>query len=189
MKLRRGKHTTRTVRLLETGRGGVLADTPGFNLPSLDGVTSAALPESFPEITSRLEENRWVSQLPSSAVRNLSSFCRREWLEPCMKPRCRSLVRPYWPLLPIAMTNDGIICYNAEVLAGCQAQPPPPPVCPAAAPSPTASICTSPAAWSEVTGSATPSMQRCMLRYATPRHPKSHGVCTCPNCPGRGNDV
>lgn len=58
IKLRRGKHTTRTVRLLETGRGGVLADTPGFNLPSLDGVTMEALPESFPEITARLEDNR-----------------------------------------------------------------------------------------------------------------------------------
>lgn len=58
IKLRRGKHTTRTVRLLETGRGGVLADTPGFNLPSLDGVTLEALPESFPEITTRLEDAR-----------------------------------------------------------------------------------------------------------------------------------
>ena len=65
VKLRRGKHTTRTVRLLETGRGGVLADTPGFNLPSLDGVTSAALPESFPEIAARLEENRYALPCPA----------------------------------------------------------------------------------------------------------------------------
>ena len=75
MKLRRGKHTTRTVRLLETGRGGVLADTPGFNLPSLDGVTLDALPESFPEITSRLEDARSVSRATNhrgSLLRSLS---------------------------------------------------------------------------------------------------------------------
>ncbi len=58
-KLRRGKHTTRSVRLLETRSGdGMLADTPGFNQPSLEGLSVEQLPDSFPEIRARLETAR-----------------------------------------------------------------------------------------------------------------------------------
>ena len=58
-KLRRGKHTTRSVRLLETRSGdGMLADTPGFNQPSLEGLSLEQLPESFPEVRARLESAR-----------------------------------------------------------------------------------------------------------------------------------
>ena len=51
-KLGRGRHTTRHVTLLPLKSGGLLADTPGFGYPSLEGVTvdevtSGAL---FPEI-------------------------------------------------------------------------------------------------------------------------------------------
>ena len=61
-KLRRGKHTTRSVRLLETrSGGGMLADTPGFNQPSLEGLSLEQLPDSFPEIRSRLETARRAS--------------------------------------------------------------------------------------------------------------------------------
>ena len=60
-KLRRGKHTTRSVRLLETRSGdGMLADTPGFNQPSLEGLSLEQLPDSFPEIRARLETARCV---------------------------------------------------------------------------------------------------------------------------------
>ena len=45
----RGKHTTRTVSLIELPFGGLLADSPGFSQPSLDRVDSAALGELFPE--------------------------------------------------------------------------------------------------------------------------------------------
>ena len=49
----RGKHTTRNVTLLEVA-GGLLADTPGFNQPSLDALPAADLPELFPEIQDQL---------------------------------------------------------------------------------------------------------------------------------------
>lgn len=49
----RGKHTTRHVSLLPISGGGYLADTPGFNQPSLMKVTKQSLPQHFPEVTSK----------------------------------------------------------------------------------------------------------------------------------------
>lgn len=54
----RGKHTTRTVTLLPLRSGGLIADTPGFNQPALDAVTTEELPGSFPEIAARLKHDR-----------------------------------------------------------------------------------------------------------------------------------
>ncbi|KAJ0969192.1 hypothetical protein J5N97_022069 [Dioscorea zingiberensis] len=50
----RGKHTTRHVSLLPLAAGGYLADTPGFNQPTLMKVTKRTLAETFPEIRQRL---------------------------------------------------------------------------------------------------------------------------------------
>ena len=52
-KLGRGRHTTRHVELFDLPRGGLLADTPGFNQPDLD-MPPAALAACFPEIRQRL---------------------------------------------------------------------------------------------------------------------------------------
>lgn len=46
----RGKHTTRNVSLLPLSGGGYLADTPGFNQPSLMKVTKKSLAQTFPEV-------------------------------------------------------------------------------------------------------------------------------------------
>lgn len=46
----RGKHTTRHVSLLPLSGGGYLADTPGFNQPSLLKVTKQSLAQTFPEV-------------------------------------------------------------------------------------------------------------------------------------------
>lgn len=46
----RGKHTTRHVSLLPLSDGGYLADTPGFNQPSLIKVTKNSLAHHFPEV-------------------------------------------------------------------------------------------------------------------------------------------
>jgi len=51
---RRGRHTTRHVSLLRLPGGGLLADTPGFGLPSLDDVTTRSLPDCFPEVRAAL---------------------------------------------------------------------------------------------------------------------------------------
>ncbi|KAL2903640.1 Small ribosomal subunit biogenesis GTPase RsgA 1 mitochondrial [Bienertia sinuspersici] len=51
----RGKHTTRNVSLLPLTGGGYLADTPGFNQPSLLKVTKHTLAQAFPEIQKRLD--------------------------------------------------------------------------------------------------------------------------------------
>lgn len=47
----RGKHTTRHVSLLPISEGGYLADTPGFNQPSLMKVTKQSLAQTFPEVS------------------------------------------------------------------------------------------------------------------------------------------
>ncbi|CAH9117284.1 unnamed protein product [Cuscuta europaea] len=52
----RGKHTTRNISLLPISGGGYIADTPGFNQPSLTKVTKQSLAQSFPEILKRLED-------------------------------------------------------------------------------------------------------------------------------------
>lgn len=54
-KLGRGRHTTRHVELFELPGGGLLADTPGFNQPTLD-CTPEALAQDFPEIRERLAQ-------------------------------------------------------------------------------------------------------------------------------------
>jgi ribosome biogenesis GTPase / thiamine phosphate phosphatase len=52
-KLERGRHTTRHVELFELEKGGLLADTPGFNQPDMDALPHALM-DYFPEIRSRL---------------------------------------------------------------------------------------------------------------------------------------
>lgn len=54
-KLGRGRHTTRHVELFELPKGGLLADTPGFNQPDLNA-TPSELADYFPEIRKRLAE-------------------------------------------------------------------------------------------------------------------------------------
>ncbi|KAH7570488.1 hypothetical protein ACOSP7_018672 [Xanthoceras sorbifolium] len=56
----RGKHTTRHVSLLPLSGGGYLADTPGFNQPSLMKVTKQSLAQAFPETQKMLNENEPV---------------------------------------------------------------------------------------------------------------------------------
>ncbi|XAR64408.1 hypothetical protein NMG60_11024729 [Bertholletia excelsa] len=53
----KGKHTTRNVSLLPISGGGFLADTPGFNQPSLMKVTKQSLARHFPEIRRMLNDN------------------------------------------------------------------------------------------------------------------------------------
>ncbi|KAL1336428.1 hypothetical protein HN51_030790 [Arachis hypogaea] len=53
----RGKHTTRHVSLLPLSGGGYLADTPGFNQPSLLKVTKQSLAQTFPEIRKMVSAN------------------------------------------------------------------------------------------------------------------------------------
>ncbi|XP_043688457.1 small ribosomal subunit biogenesis GTPase RsgA 1, mitochondrial isoform X2 [Telopea speciosissima] len=56
----RGKHTTRHVSLLPLSGEGYLADTPGFNQPSLMKVTKKSLAQAFPEIRRRLNASEPV---------------------------------------------------------------------------------------------------------------------------------
>ncbi|KAL6518764.1 hypothetical protein OROHE_017517 [Orobanche hederae] len=53
----RGKHTTRNVSLLPLSGGGYLADTPGFNQPSLLKVTKQSLDRCFPEVHKMLKDS------------------------------------------------------------------------------------------------------------------------------------
>ena len=48
-----GRHTTRHVELFELSKGGFLADTPGFNQPSLE-IQPSQLGQCFPEVRQRL---------------------------------------------------------------------------------------------------------------------------------------
>ncbi|KAJ4814773.1 hypothetical protein LUZ62_027339 [Rhynchospora pubera] len=56
----KGKHTTRHVSLLPLAGGGFLADTPGFNQPSLIKVTKRNLADAFPEIRQMMKESEPV---------------------------------------------------------------------------------------------------------------------------------
>ncbi|XP_022725910.1 small ribosomal subunit biogenesis GTPase RsgA 1, mitochondrial [Durio zibethinus] len=53
----KGKHTTRHVSLLPLSGGGYVADTPGFNQPSLMKVTKQSLAQAFPEIQKMLKDS------------------------------------------------------------------------------------------------------------------------------------
>ncbi|KAM7464730.1 hypothetical protein LguiA_032851 [Lonicera macranthoides] len=53
----RGKHTTRHVSLLPLSEGGYVADTPGFNQPSLMKVTKQSLAQHFPEVRKMLMDS------------------------------------------------------------------------------------------------------------------------------------
>jgi ribosome biogenesis GTPase / thiamine phosphate phosphatase len=52
-----GKHTTRHVELFELPGGGLLADSPGFNQPSIT-CSAQALAQYFPEAKQRLEQQQ-----------------------------------------------------------------------------------------------------------------------------------
>lgn len=74
-KLARGRHTTRHVELFPLPGGGLLADSPGFNQPSLD-LLPTELAELFPEIRQRLAElppchyaDCWHREEPGCSVR------------------------------------------------------------------------------------------------------------------------
>ena len=54
-KLQRGRHTTRHVELFELARGGLLADSPGFNQPDLN-CAPHQLAKYFPEARARLQQ-------------------------------------------------------------------------------------------------------------------------------------
>jgi ribosome biogenesis GTPase len=81
-KLGRGRHTTRHVELFELPMGGLLADTPGFNQPDLDGLPEQ-LGSCFPEIRQRLAIGTcqfgdcWHRDEPGCVVRG--GWERYEW--------------------------------------------------------------------------------------------------------------
>ncbi|MGE5549841.1 MAG: ribosome small subunit-dependent GTPase A [Bacteroidota bacterium] len=52
-KIKRGRHTTRTARLIPIGRQGYVVDTPGYTQVDLAGVDSQRLLGCFPELASR----------------------------------------------------------------------------------------------------------------------------------------
>lgn len=56
-RLRRGRHTTRHVALYPLAEAGLVADSPGFNLPDLPRDASASLPGLFPELRQRLNRD------------------------------------------------------------------------------------------------------------------------------------
>ena len=56
-----GRHTTRTVSLLELPGGGLLADTPGFNNIHLASIASERLDAHFPEMYPFLGKCRFMS--------------------------------------------------------------------------------------------------------------------------------
>ena len=72
---RRGRHTTRHVSLLRLPGGGLLADTPGFGLPSLEHVTTRMLPECFPEVRAALAAAQ-RREFTTADFRQLFSYCR-----------------------------------------------------------------------------------------------------------------
>ena len=58
-KIKRGKHTTRHVELLDARFGGFVLDTPGFSSFEVDGIKAQDLWQYFPEIRDIKEECRF----------------------------------------------------------------------------------------------------------------------------------
>eukprot|EP00892_Ulva_mutabilis_P005167 jgi/Ulvmu1/3021/UM015_0061.1 len=56
LRSKRGRHTTRSAILLDLPGGGLLVDTPGFNYPSMEKVTTENVAKFFPEIEKITEE-------------------------------------------------------------------------------------------------------------------------------------
>ncbi|CAD7705195.1 unnamed protein product [Ostreobium quekettii] len=92
----RGKHTTRHVSLLEVPGGGLLADTPGFNLPDLSSISLQSLPEMFPEV----------------AARQSGGPCRFSSCQHLSEPGCR--VRGDWERYPIYVELHGEVKRREE---------------------------------------------------------------------------
>ncbi len=58
-KIKRGRHTTRHVELLELLEGGYVLDTPGFSSFEVESVTASDLAELFPEMKSEIGKCRF----------------------------------------------------------------------------------------------------------------------------------
>jgi ribosome biogenesis GTPase len=58
-KTERGRHTTRHVELFDTGRGGMIFDTPGFTSFTVHGADAAALASFYPEMRECLGDCRF----------------------------------------------------------------------------------------------------------------------------------
>ena len=58
-KIKRGRHTTRCVELLELASGGYVLDTPGFSSFEIGGITADALKSYFPEMRGLGEKCRF----------------------------------------------------------------------------------------------------------------------------------
>lgn len=58
-KLRRGRHTTRSVELIPLKHGGYVADTPGFSQLGIGSDLEANLRFAFPEMKERMDECRF----------------------------------------------------------------------------------------------------------------------------------
>jgi len=72
-KIGRGRHTTRTVEILDLPDGGQVADTPGFSQLTFQGMEASQLSDCFPEFRLRSPECRFRGCLhrnePDCAVR------------------------------------------------------------------------------------------------------------------------
>ena len=73
-RLRRGRHTTRHVEILDLPEGGQVADTPGFSQLTMEGIEVEELEQYFPEIFQRSIDCRFRGclhqQEPGCAVRS-----------------------------------------------------------------------------------------------------------------------
>lgn len=58
-KIKRGRHTTRHVELLQLNHGGMVADTPGFSYFELEFITPEELPYLFPEMINYIGQCRF----------------------------------------------------------------------------------------------------------------------------------
>lgn len=58
-KIKRGRHTTRHVELLQLNHGGMVADTPGFSYFELEFITPEELPYLFPEMIDYIGQCRF----------------------------------------------------------------------------------------------------------------------------------
>ncbi|KAG8064365.1 hypothetical protein GUJ93_ZPchr0004g39839 [Zizania palustris] len=123
----KGKHTTRHVSLLPIVGGGFLADTPGFNHPSLMKVTIKGLAETFPEIRKMLEENEPLKCLFNDCVHLGERGCvvKGDWerYPYYLQLLDETKIRESFQLRTFGTKREGDVRYKTGVMGVKQAEP------------------------------------------------------------------
>ena len=97
-------------KLIQVGKG-LLADTPGFNVPSLTNLSIGNLQACFPEIERRLEEDRYNFALNAPLTHEL---CVTLVLKSQLQFQCNIITAVYCVFVKCIGENSGGIAFSSH---------------------------------------------------------------------------